>query len=342
MIDKKRHPSQLRYDLVSKDWVVIATGRARRPETFSSNGRGAGEQSRASCPFESLDDQEHPVSIMRGGAKVPYRDGEEIPEWTTISLPNKYPAFAPSDDLGRKQIGPYSLMEGVGHHEVIVTTDHARDIPQFSTQEIEELVAMYQDRYLDLKDRDFVAYVSVFKNKGPAAGATVAHPHSQVMALPITDPDLERSMRGSKEYMDEHGVCVHCAMLAWDEKEETRLVYANEGFLAICPFASRVAFEVRIYPRQHQPRFEAIDERERSLFADALGAVMRKLSAGLGDPDYNYFIHTSPAREGLYEHYHWHLEILPKTSTWAGFELGTGIEISTIDPESAAIFLRQQ
>ena len=131
-------------------------------------------------------------------------------------------------------------------------------------------------------------------------------------------------------------------MLAWDRKEKSRIVYETDCFTAVCPFASRVAFEIRIYPNAHNAYFEHIEEHQKDCLAKVFRVVLRKLYKGLANPDYNYFLHTSPADGKKHDHYHWHFEILPKTSTWAGFELSTGIEISTIEPEKAAEHLRKQ
>lgn len=339
----KQLPSELRYNTVSRDWVVIATGRARRPDSFKKNHRFALPSLKKDCPFERLDSQEHPTLMMYKGRELPAPLGKgALKEWTTVSLPNKFPAFASSTEFVTRMRGPYEVTDGAGFHEVIVTKDHKKDVPQFSQPEAEELVEIYRRRYLALKEYPFVNYISIFKNKGPAAGASVAHPHSQLMAIPILDPDIKRSLAGSKEYFEGHeSECVHCMMLEWDLKEKSRIVFENDCMVALCPFASKVAFEIRIYPKKHSAYFEWITQHEIPCFAEALRKVLSKLSKALNDPDYNYFIHTAPADKGSYDYYHWHVEILPKTSTWAGFELGTGIPISTIEPENAAAFLKK-
>jgi UDPglucose--hexose-1-phosphate uridylyltransferase len=354
MPNSKKFPSELRLDPVSKDWVLIATGRARRPETFRREPRDEErkqwEEAQNACPFDNVDKQECPTYAMFDGKEVELPASSAgkpegkmcIPEqWTTISLPNKYPAFAPQKSFETRVIGPYQAADGVGFHEVIVTKDHAKDIPEFSIAEIKEMVDLYHARYTALKTEEFVNYISVFKNKGPRAGATIAHPHSQLIATPIADLDIVGSLQGSAKYFEEKKKCIHCEMLEWDKKDKQRIVYENRQFLVVCPFASRVAFEVRIYPKEHSAYFENTIASERGELADALLVTMKKLYKGLKDPDYNYFLHTAPADEGNYDHYHWHWEILPKTSTWAGFELGAGIEISTIEPEKAAAFLRK-
>jgi len=212
---------------------------------------------------------------------------------------------------------------------------------QFSKVEIEMVVDMYQERYLDLTKKKFIKYVSLFHNHGREAGATVAHPHSQIIAIPVIDPDLRDSLDGAENFYRSQGKCVYCTMIDWGRKDGRRIIYENEKFVVLCPFAPQVSFEVRIYPKEHQPYFEKMGKGERALFADALQVALRKIYQGLKDPAYNFYFHTAPHDGGSYDHYHWHLNILPKTAIWAGFELAVGIEISTIEPEKAARFLRK-
>jgi len=344
----KKVPSELRLDPVSKDWVLIATGRGRRPETFRQERRkdedATWEAAQKTCPFDNINDQECPTYALFYGKEVSLPKGNICAPklWTTIALPNKYPAFMPKKSPAVRLIGPYQAVDGVGFHEVIVTKSHSKDIPNFALAEMKELLNMYRARYRALQDKEFVNQISIFKNKGPKAGATVAHPHSQLIATSITDPDIMGSLEGSLRHFEQNKKCIHCEMLAWDRKDKKRIVYENNGYTVVCPFASRVAFEVRLYPRVHEAYFERTSEKQMELLADAFLMMMKKLYKALKDPDYNYFLHTAPADKGYYDYYHWHWEILPKTSTWAGYELGTGIEISTIEPEKAAQFLRKQ
>lgn len=340
---KKKFTSELRLDAVSKDWIVIATGRAKKPHMFRTDKRVTLDASKRSCPFDTLKGQESPTEAFFQGNRIILSKSGRVPKrWTTISIPNKYPAFQPKKSVRTRLIGPYSVMDGVGFHEVIITKDHNKDIPQLSQSSVRELIDMYQLRYLELMDIEFVNHISIFKNKGFKAGASIYHPHSQLIANPMLDPDLRRSLKGSEEYYKENKKCVHCVMLDWDRKENKRILFENEHFTLVCPFAPRVAFEMRIFPKKHQAYFERINDIEKDSFAEALKVALSKLKKGLKDPDYNYFIHTSPADGGNHNHYHWHLEILPRMGTWAGFELGTGIEISTIEPEKAAAFLKKQ
>jgi UDPglucose--hexose-1-phosphate uridylyltransferase len=339
---KPEFPSELRLDPVSQDWVLIATGRARRPETFQKEERAAFQGSSVTCSFDTLDKQECPTAAFFEGEPVDIGERCVPEQWSTIAIPNKYPAFSPIASPRTNIVGPYQTMEGVGFHEVIITKDHQKDISQFTQAQVKELIDVYQARYLALIPEEFVNYIAIFKNKGERAGATIVHPHSQLIATPITAADIKRSMQGAKQYFTQYEKCAHCDMIQWDLQEKQRIIFENDSFVALCPFASRVAFEIRVYPKAHLSYFEAITEEQKGCFAEALSAAMQKLFKGLKDPDYNYFIHTAPVDGAKYPYYHWHLEIMPKTSTWAGFEISTGIEISTIEPERAAAFLKKQ
>jgi len=327
---KIKFPSELRFDPVSKDWILIATGRAKRPETFAKEKRKTVIPSKETCPFCNL------------GKEKTILEYKNKKGWFVKVLPNKFPAFSTSESLNKKKIGPYKAMDGVGFAEVVITRDHNKSMAQFSVSEIRQVLVAYQERYLDLMNEKFVDYVSIFHNHGYEAGASIYHPHSQIITHPIIDPDLRRSLQGSAEYWEKYKKCVHCVMLDWDRKDKKRIVFENKEFVVVCPFASKIAFEIRIYPRKHHAYFERIEDKEKDFLAEAFKIALSKLYKALNDPAYNLFLHTAPCDGRNYDHYHWHLEILPKTSTWAGFEIGTGIEISTIEPEKAAEFLRKQ
>lgn len=338
---KKTTISELRQDLVSGTWVVVATGRAKRPEAFIKEKRREFREKKTACPFCHLDEtkQEPDTLILNRGKILPL--GKKPKQWSLRVIPNKYPAFIPIKSLNKRQEGPFNIMDGGGFHEVVVTRDHDRAIPQFSKKETDDLCIAYQERYLSLMNKRYINYISIFHNHGQEAGASLAHPHSQLIALPMIDPDIHRSLEGSWNYFRANRRCVHCTMIEWERGSGERVIYENTEFVVICPFVSRTAFEVRIYPKDHRPYFERMHERIRIELADALQVALRKLYKGLDDPSYNFFLHTAPCNGQSYDHYHWHLEIFPKTAIWAGFELSTGIEISTIEPEEAAKHLRK-
>jgi UDPglucose--hexose-1-phosphate uridylyltransferase len=338
---KMQFPSELRFDLISKDWVVIATGRARRPEMFKKEKTEREKAVDEKCPFCDLKDQEKPVLIYSQGKKT--ASDNICADWTTVVIPNKYPAFSPCPELEKRTEGNlYQTMNAVGFHEVVVTRDHQKSIAQFSAERVKELMDVYQLRYLELAKEKFVNHVSLFHNHGVLAGASVSHPHSQIITTPLIDTDLTKALSNSKRYFQKTKKCVYCSMSNWERKMKTRVVFENEDFLVICPFASKAAFEVIVSPKKHLPYFEKITEKEKWQLAEAFQVALGRLYKALNNPDYNFYLHTAPCDGKKYPYYHWHWTILPKTSTLAGFEIGTRMEISTIEPEKAAEYLRKQ
>lgn len=326
---KKKFPSELRMDLVSNDWVIIATARARRPASFVKEERIKDAVSVKKCPFCQEKVLKKAVAILN----------KPNDSWFVLSMTNDFPAFSKGDELNQRKQGPNRTMNGLGYQEIVITSVHKKQLAQFSKQEIRIVVDMYQQRYLDLIKRKFIKYVSIFHNHGREAGATVAHSHSQIIAIPVIDPDLRSSLDGAEAFYRSQGKCVYCTMINWDMKDKQRIIYENEKFVVLCPFAPQVSFEVRVYPKEHWSYFEKMNEKDKELFADAFQKALSKIHKGLKDPPYNFYFHTAP--QGSYDHYHWHLNILPRTSIMAGFELGAGIEISAIEPEKAAAFLRK-
>ena len=338
---KKKFPSELRFDLISKDWVVIATGRAKRPETFKKNGKEKIEDDKTKCPFCDMSTQKKPTLILNKGKKV---SSNKIPkDWTTIVVPNKYPAFVPGSHLEERIEGDlYETMNAIGFHEVVVFKDHNKNLGEFTTGEMKEVFEVYQSRYLSLMEKKFVDHVAIFHNHGKGAGASIFHPHSQIATTPLVDVDLKRALLNSETYYENRGKCVYCQMNELEKKSKKRIVFENSTFMAVCPFASKSAFQVIISPKKHNPYFEKITDNDKWYLAEAFQTVLNKLNKALNYPDYNFYLHTAPCDGKEYPFYHYHWTIIPKTSTWAGFELGSRMEISTIEPEKAAAYLRKQ
>ncbi len=334
----KKFPSELRYDIVSGDWVLIATGRAKRPEAFKIREKRKIKISKKECPFCNIETQEKPILIFSKGKKI-----NELKNWTTAVIPNKYPALVPKRKIKKRREGKfYRIISGVGYCELVVTRDHQKHFPHFEIWQIKEVFDAYQERYLDLMKKPHVNYISIFHNYGQEAGASQPHPHSQIITTPLIDVDLKKALFKSEQYFKANKKCIYCEMNEFEVKKRERIVFENEDFLALCPFASKSAFQVIISPKFHSSNFEEISEDQKLKLAEAFQAVMRKIYKALDDPPYNFYLHTSPCDGKKYPFYHWHFTILPKTATPAGFELGTRIEISTIEPEKAAQFLRKQ
>ncbi len=341
MPKNNQFPSELRKDLISEDWVIIAKGRSKKPETFKKKKRKQSEMKEEDCPFCEIKTQRTPLLIYNLKGEVPLKKG--IPDdWSLVVIPNKYPALLPSPSLNRRREGEmYETLDAVGHCELIVTRDHKRNIADFNVKEVEQIVEAFQKRYLFLMGEPFVSYVSMFQNHGSEAGASQPHPHFQIITTPLIDADLTGSLENSKKYFEKKGECAYCKMIQWDLKQKKRIVYENDHFVALCPFASKSAFQVIITPKEHLSHFEKITPKQKSFFAEAVQKVAQALNKGLSDPAYNFYAHTAPSNHnGNYSFYHWHWTFLPRTTSLAGFELGSQMEISVIEPEKAAEYLR--
>ena len=326
--------SELRQDISSGDWVVIATGRAKRPDDFANFERIKDDKGIEGCLFED------PIASGQEADILIYEKSDG--DWSLRVFPNKYPAVSRGRVSKNLSEGPYVAMEGIGYHEIIVTRDHFRQLAIMDTLEVAEVFDAYQQRFLELMNKKSVNYIAIFHNHGKEVGASIPHPHSQLMAIPVVSPYIQLELDGAQKYFKANRHCVFCTVAEYESEEKKRVVFENDEFIAFCPFASRAAFEVHVMPKFHSPYFERITDKQKiklaEVFQKALGAIYKALN----DPPYNFYIHTSPCDGKDYPHFHWHIEILPHTATWAGFELDTGIEISTIQPEVAAEFLRKQ
>lgn len=339
---KAKFPSELRFDLVSKDWVIIATGRGKRPEAFKKK-RVKIKKARKDCPFCNIETQEPAILAYFNGKEISFKKGDFPKKWSTIVIPNKYPALLPYKRLEARKEGKfYQKINAVGFCELVITKDHQKHFPHFSTKKIKEVFDIYQKRYLDLMNRKFVNYVSIFHNHGVEAGASQPHPHSQIITTPLIDVDLKNALSNSEKYFKKNKKCIYCEMNKWEKRVKKRIVFENKYFLAICPFASKSAFQIILSPKKHSPYFEREGEEEKWYLAEAFGVAMKALYKGLSDPAYNFYLHTSSCNGKEHPHYHYHWTILPKTATFAGFEIGTRMEISTIEPEKAARYLKKQ
>jgi UDPglucose--hexose-1-phosphate uridylyltransferase len=329
----KNKISELRQDLVTGDWVVIATGRARKPEDFASVVREIEKkEEEPDCRFCFPEKTQQEKDVLM------YQNGEG--DWSLRVFPNKYPAFARSRVPKPFEEGPYFGMDGTGYHEVIVTRDHEKSLAFLDNLQVLEVLDAYRERYISLMNKKSVNFIEIFHNHGKAAGASIAHPHSQLMAIPVVSPYIKGELDGAESYYCSTKECVYCTINEWECETQKRVIFENKECVAYCPFSSRVAFEVWIVPKKHKPYFERITASEKAAVSEALKVALNKIYQALNNPDYNFYIHTAPCDGKDYPHYHWHIEILPRTATWAGFELSTGIEVSTIQPEVAAEYLR--
>jgi UDPglucose--hexose-1-phosphate uridylyltransferase len=236
----------------------------------------------------------------------------------------------------------YDKMTGIGAHEVVIeTSDHAVDFPELPDKRAEDVLWAFRDRIMDLKKDPRFEYVLVFKNKGAAAGASLNHPHSQLIATPVVPKNVREIINGAKSYFDYKERCVFCDMIKQETTTGTRIVAENDDFIAFVPFAARFPFEVWILPKVHDSDYEDIQKHEVVNLTRLLQGVLKRMKAVLDNPPYNFIVLNSPIRESKLPHYHWHLEIMPKLTKVAGFEWGSGFYINPTPPEEAAKFLRE-
>lgn len=337
---KNKIDAQLRQELVTEDWVVIASSRGKRPFNPGKtkpawSTEEIAEQNERQCIFCD------PVKSKQKKDVLIYKT--EKGDWSLRVFPNKFPAFdVPANiKFNHFEEGPYLWKEAAGYHEVIVTRDHYKHIGQMDPIKVAEVLDAYQTRYLDLMNRKSVHYIEIFHNHGAKAGGSIFHPHSQLITVPVISPYINLELKGAERYYQANRNCVYCTILEWELEQQKRIVFENDDFVAFTPFASRSAFEVWVMPKKHQPYFERSTDQEKVLGGEALQKAIEKIGKVVGEPAYNFYLHTAPCDGKDYPHYHWHIEILPKTSIWAGFELSTGIEISAIEPEKAAKQLKK-
>lgn len=328
--------SEFRQDPVSGDWVIISPKRFNRPDQFKKK-KSAGWRRKISpikgCPFEDPQKSNKVEPILALPDKK---------NWKVQIIPNKFPAVSHEKVCSRPlKTNFYSSMSAVGYHDIVISRDHYKNFVYLSLRDVEMIFKAFKNRYEVLAKDSCSKYISIFHNWGPSAGASIFHPHAQIISLPIIPPDVSRSLWGSFRYFKKEKRCVHCDIIKNEKKHKKRIVFENKDAIAFTAYAAREPFELRIFPKKHLSYFEETPSKIITAVIEALQKVLLKIETKLGDPDYNFFIHTAPADgKKNHKHYHWHIELQPKFSISAGFEMSTGIEITTVDPDDAAKMLR--
>ncbi len=328
----------LRKDPIVGRWVIIAKNRAKRPHESVDGAvaRPAG----AFCPFCEGHESHTPHEIAAYRQPGTHRDQ---PGWRVRVVPNKFPALEIEGDPSQREQGIYSMMGGVGAHEVIVETpQHVTSTTELSAESLRDVLWMYRERLLDLQKDKRLVYGMIFKNVGSAAGASLDHSHSQLIVMPIVPINVAEEIAGSDAFYQDRGRCVYCDMLEQELAYEQRIVVDSPGFVAFCPFAARFPFETWIVPAEHASHYETLTPAAAEELARVLARVLSKIEAALDRPAYNYIIHTAPFDTPALGHYHWHIEIIPRVTKMAGFEWGTGFYINPVPPEEAATLMRSQ
>lgn len=332
---------ELRKNAVTREWVIIAKGRGKRPRDFvrPTPPEEAGlPELDPECPFCPGNEDETPPEVFA----LRERGGPNTEGWTVRVVPNRYAALRSDLSDRVRQAGLQMSRDGYGAHEVIVESPlHNHDLWEMETSQVEAVIEAYRQRLLAFESGESLHHVLIFRNHGRQAGTSLMHPHSQLIAAPILSHQLQVELQGAAAYWEYLGKCVFCALMEDEIASGERVVLETDHFLVATAYAGRYPFETWILPKRHAIRFAAMSEAEASDLAHVLKETLGRLAGTLSRPSYNFAIHTAPAAEHNVRAYHWHMEIFPRVTTLGGFELGSEIYINIVTPEDAATYLRE-
>jgi UDPglucose--hexose-1-phosphate uridylyltransferase len=325
---------EYRQNMLTNEWVIIASERAKRPQDFEIKEAGKPPLPEFSqqCPFCPGNEAQTPAAtqtIERNG------------KWAVRAVPNKFAALQRDIPFQPKRFGRFLRATGYGIAEVIIETPlHNSTLATMDQQSVEDIIKVYKSRYLSVAREKQICFINIFRNHGVRAGTSLEHPHSQLIATPVIPPHVRNPIEQAVRYYDTHGQCIYCVMLQEEVLRQERLIAQNDFYIAYAPYASRTPFEVRIMPKKHQPSFADIEGEELFDLARILRSILARLYKGLNNPDYNFIIRSAPVGDENAKYFHWYMLIIPKLTTPAGFEIGTGIYINVTFPEECAEFLR--
>jgi UDPglucose--hexose-1-phosphate uridylyltransferase len=327
--------AELRQNMVTKEWVIIADERAKRPDDYIESHKHSTTETQTffdpACPFcpgnEELDLE---IECFPPNGS-----------WQTRVVYNKFPALSKEGNLIRTFNGVHRTISGVGHHEIVVENPrHNTTLALMSPDEIKRVLETFYSRGWDIRKDSRIEQVITFKNHGESAGASLKHPHSQIIGLPVVPNYIRSRIDEARRYFDDTGYCAYCAMLEEELKNKERLITTSEHFVAFVLYAAPSPFHTWIIPRKHSVSFLYSQSAELADLAQILRNVLRRLYIGLRDPAYNLIIRSAPVKEISNDYLHWYVTIVPRLSRTAGFELGSGIFINPSIPEESAQFLR--
>lgn len=327
--------SEIRQDKTTGQWVIFATARSQRPHQLQERTEKENESPRydETCPFCTGNERMLAPIILELPSK-------EEAGWQTRVVPNKFPALMPDGNTDRICEGIYVAMSGYGRHEVIIESPyHNGQIATMQVDGVCTIIETYHRRFNELMRVHKNMMIIIFRNHGIHAGASLIHPHSQIIVTGMVPNYIRWREQEAQRYFDVWGRCVYCDILEFEMQDRRRVVFENSSFIAVVPYAAEVPFEVWILPKQHQASFGEISDEAKLDLAASLHAILCKLHLRLNNPDYNYVIATSPQYKADEPQLHWHLQIRPRLTTRAGFEIGSGVSINPSLPEADADFL---
>lgn len=328
---------ELRKDPVLGRWIIISEERDQRPTDFIIQ---KSEVTGGFCPLCPGNENTTPLEVLAYGRA----NGQErnTPGWKVRVVPNKYPALIIEGDLDKQGEGLYDRMSGIGAHEVIIESpEHDAVFATLPTGHLAMVFQAFRDRIRDLERDPRFRYVMVFKNQGRAAGASLEHSHSQLVALPILPRMIVSELDGALSYYKYKERCIYCDIIRQELQQDIRVVCQNEFFITTTPFAPRTPFEMWVLPKHHASSFSMENNYRLEALADIVSQSLKRLDACIPNVPYNFVLHTEPLRSTDLEYYHYHFEIVPKLTSIAGFEWGTGFYINPMPPETAATYLRE-
>ena len=326
---------ELRQNKTTKEWVIIATERSKRPEDFIVKiEKKVLQEFKPECVFCPGNEDKTPPEVFRIG-------GSEK-SWGTRVIPNKFAALSPASDFIISESGIFRKMGGYGHHEVIVESPkHNATTALLDQKDIENIIGAYRDRFIFMTKDPQIKDIILFKNHGDAAGTSLEHPHSQIVGTPVVPQQVRSRMEIAMSNYDDHHECLYCRILAEELKTGTRIIAETEHFVCFTPFAALTPFHTWIYPKKHNSVFGCVDDKEIIDLAKIMRIVLRKLYFGLNNPDFNYVFRSAPTDAPDIKYFHWYVSIVPRLTRSAGFELGSGMFINVSLPEENAKFLRE-
>jgi len=325
---------ELRQNFLTKEWVIIATERAKRPEDLVAHHQPKQvEPFVKTCPFCPGNEDQTPPEVLR----TPTGNGL----WQVRVVPNRFAALNKDVEPARTIHRSRRTINGFGIHDVIVETpDHSQFMPLMTDERVADILRVYKTRYNELSHDPRIAHITMFKNHGRDAGTSLEHPHSQLIATPVISHQIRERIHQALSHYDEYGECIFCQMVSEELQDGVRIVMTTEHFVALELFASATPFCTHIYPKCHMASFGDISAAETKDLARILRTVLAKMYYGLDNPDFNYTIRSAPAECVGVKYFHWYVSIIPRLTRVAGFELGSGMFINSVLPEAAAAFLR--
>jgi len=338
---------EMRLDILTRQWVVFAPERALRPHKTL---KAVSEESADGDPFLEGREAETPgetFAIRNPGTKP------DTPGWRVRVVPNKFPAlqlYAAETVTAPAPTGPNSAAAGGlefisrpanGIHEVIIECPHFEtNLSRLSDVQVTEVLTAYRARINQLRAVTQINHVIIFKNKGAAAGATLPHTHSQLIATTQVPTQMQAQIHSARAYREAHGRSLFADIMNAELRQRTRIIHESEYYVALCPYASRFPFETKILPKQPDCHFDVVTDCQLHDLGAVLRVILRKMEIALDDTPYNFILHTAPFNVDDCNDYSWQLEIIPRLGTLAGYEIGTGDYINIELPETAAQKLR--